>query len=194
MADEALIIEKAKKGDTEAFSGLITTYKKLIYNLCLRMLEDRAEAEDAAQETFIKIYRGLKYYNGSSKFSTWALRICSNVCIDIIRKKKARFVPIDDYEFSDGSSPEKSYIASEVRKDVKKAVMALPEKYRLIIIYYHFMNLSYQEISEILGEPMTIVKNRIYRARIMLRQNLDEKEGDLDDGLQYSIRVNNEIS
>lgn len=194
MADEALMIERAQKGDTEAFSGLITTYKKLIYNLCLRMLDDRAEAEDAAQETFIKIYRGLKYYNGGSKFSTWALKICSNVCIDMIRKKKARFVPIDDYEFSDGSTPEKSYIASETRGDIKKAVMNLPEKYRLIIIYYHFMNLSYQEISEILDKPITVVKNRIYRARLMLRQNLDEKEGDLDDGVQYSIKINNEIS
>lgn len=194
MADEALIIEEARRGDTEAFGILITNYKKLIYNLCLRMLDDRSEAEDAAQETFIKIYRGLKSYNGDSKFSTWALKICSNVCIDMIRKRKAQLVSIDDYEFSDGSSPEKSYLASEARRDIKKAVMALPEKYRIMIIYFHFMNLSYQEISEILDEPMTIVKNRIYRARLMLRQSLDEKGGDPDDGLHYSIKVNNEVS
>jgi RNA polymerase sigma factor, sigma-70 family len=194
MIDEAEIIKKAQGGDMEAFSALISMYKKLIYNLCLRMMGDRGEAEDATQESFIKVYKGLKSYNGESKFSTWAMKISSNVCIDMIRKKKAMMVPIEDYDFSDGSSPEKTYIASETRQDIKKAVMSLPEKYRIMIIYFHFMNLSYQEISQMLNEPMTIVKNRIYRARLMLRQSLTGKEGDLDDGLQCSIRVNNETS
>jgi RNA polymerase sigma-70 factor (ECF subfamily) len=193
MVDEALIIKKAQEGDTGAFGELITLYKKLIYNLCLRMLNDKDEAEDALQEAFIKIYRAIKVYNGESKFSTWAMKIASNVCIDLIRKRKAQTVPIDDYDFSDGSSPEKSYIASEASRDIKKAVMELPEKYRIMIICYHFMNLSYQEISEVLNEPMTIVKNRLYRARHMLREVLEDKEGDFS-GLQDVVRVNNEIS
>ena len=186
MAEELLIIRKAQEGDLDAFSELITIYKKLIYNLCLRMLNDRADAQDASQEAFIKIYRGLNTYNGDSKFSTWALKISSNVCIDFIRKRKAQTLPIDDYEFSDKSSPEKSYLITETKKDVEKAVQNLPEKYMIMIVYYHFMNLSYQEISNILNEPMSIVKNRLYRARLMLKQFLTEREGGYD-GLQSSI-------
>jgi RNA polymerase sigma-70 factor (ECF subfamily) len=157
------------------------------------MLNDKDEAEDALQEAFIKIYRAIKTYNGEYKFSTWAMKIASNACIDFMRKRKAEMLPLDDYDFSDGSSPEKSYIASETSRDIRKAVRELPEKYRVMIVYYHFMNLSYQEISEMLNEPMTIVKNRLYRARLMLREILTDKEGDLS-GLQDVVRVNNEVS
>jgi RNA polymerase sigma-70 factor (ECF subfamily) len=150
------------------------------------MLNDRDEAEDAAQEVFIKIYRNLRTYNGQSKFSTWALKIASNTCIDFIRKRKFQTVPIEDYDFSDEESPEKKYLSSETKEEAMKAIQSLPEKYRIMIVYYHFMNLSYQEISNMLNEPMTIVKNRLYRARIMLRQILYEREG-IPNGLQDSI-------
>lgn len=161
-------------------------YKKLVYNLCFRMLNDRNDAEDGAQEAFIKIYRGIKTYNGQSKFSTWALKITSNVCIDIIRKRKVQTVPIEDYEISDDASPEKHYMAYETRECVEKAVKSLPEKYRIMIIYYHFMNLSYQEITNILNEPMTIVKNRLYRARLMLKERLTGDVFQQDDLHQES--------
>lgn len=186
MTEEALIINKAQSGDLKAFEELMGLYKKLVYNLCLRMMNNRDDAEDAAQEAFIKIYRGLKTYNGSSKFSTWALRIASNTCIDIIRKRKVQIVPIDDYEIRDDESPEKHYMADETRKDIENAVKNLPEKYRVMIIYYHFMNLSYQEIANIINEPMTIVKNRLYRARLMLREKLYSKEREYN-GLQNSF-------
>lgn len=186
MVDETAIIKKAQDGDLNAFSELISSYKKLIYNLCLRMMNDKTEAEDATQEAFIKIYRGLKSYNGTSKFSTWAMKISSNVCIDIIRKRKVQTVPIEDYEVNDDSSPEKAFLELETRKDVERAVQSLPEKYRIMIVYYHFMNLSYQEISNILNEPMTIVKNRLYRARLMLKEYLLKEEGGYN-GLQNSI-------
>lgn len=186
MTDEAIIIEKAQKGDMEAFTELIGIYKKMMFNLCLRMLNDRSEAEDACQEAFIKIYKGLNTYNSQSKFSTWSLKIASNTCIDFIRKRKIKIVPIEDYELCSDATPEKSYTALETKKEVEKAVKALPEKYRIMVVYYHFMNLSYQEISNILNEPMTIVKNRLYRARLMLKESLFEKEGGYS-GLQNNI-------
>lgn len=184
--DEAVIIRKALEGDLDAFSELISLYKKQIYNLCLRMLNNSAEAEDAAQEAFIKIYRSLKTYNNQNKFSTWAYKIASNTCIDFMRKRKAETVSIDDYEIKDDSSPEKHYIMQETRKEAMKAIEDLPEKYRVLIVYYHFLNLSYQEIANIINEPITIVKNRIYRARIMLRENIYKEEGEYH-GLQDSI-------
>lgn len=186
MTDEALVIKRAQEGDLKAFEELMGAYKKLVYNLCFRMLGDKDEAEDGTQEVFIKIYRGLRTYDGRSKFSTWALKIASNMCIDIIRKRKVQTVPIEDYEIIDDSSPEKHYMSLETKRDIKKAVQDLPEKYRTVIIYYHFMNLSYQEISDMLGEPMTIVKNRLYRGRLMLRDRLYEREGGYY-GLQDSV-------
>lgn len=186
MEDEASVIKKAQAGDLKAFEELISMYKKLIYNLCLRMLNDRNEAEDASQDAFIKIYKGLRTYNGQSKFSNWALKIATNTCIDIIRKQKVKTVPIDDYDVSDGSSPEKHYVEYETLKSVEEAIKALPEKYRTVIVYYHFMNLSYQDIASILHVPMTIVKNRLYRARLMLKDKLYKGEVRYD-GLQNSI-------
>lgn len=177
MTDEALVIKRAQEGDLKAFEELMVKYKKLVYNMCFRMLKDRYDAEDGTQEAFIKIYRGLRAYNGRSKFSTWALKITSNMCIDLIRKRKIQTVPIEDYNIKDDSSPEKHFIDSETKKDINKAVNELPEKYRTVIIYYHFMNLSYAEISDILGEPMSIVKNRIYRARLMLKNKFSERKG-----------------
>lgn len=186
MSDEALIIEKARGGSMEAFGELMGLYKKAVYNLCFRMLGDREDADDACQEAFIKMYKGLKTYNGQHKFSTWALKVASNTCIDFIRKRKMQTVPIEDYDIGSGTTPEKSYMADETRKDIKAAINSLPEKYRIMVVYYHFMNLSYQEISTMLNEPMTIVKNRLYRARVMLKENLFEREGGYD-GLQDSI-------
>lgn len=186
MQDEASIIKAAQGGDLKAFEELIIVYKKLIYNLCYRMLLNKEEAEDAAQEAFIKIYKGLKTYNGKSKFSTWALKIASNTCIDILRKRKVQTVPIEDYDKSCIPSPEEHFTSHETRQDIKNAVNNLPEKYRIVIIYYHFMNLSYKEISYILNEPMTIVKNRIYRARLMLREKLFQREEGYNE-LQDSI-------
>lgn len=193
MEDESLIIKKAWEGDLEAFSHLVNSYKKVVFNVCLRMLFTREEAEDAAQETFIKVYKAIRTYNGQSKFSTWILKIASNTCIDIIRKKRMQTVPIEDYEIRDDRSPEESYIKLEQRKAVENAVKKLPEKYRIMIIYFHFMNLSYQEICDLTGEPMTIVKNRLYRARLMLKDKLYEKEEE-SDGLQHSFKIDDGIS
>ncbi|MDI6617961.1 MAG: sigma-70 family RNA polymerase sigma factor [Clostridiales bacterium] len=190
--DEGLIIKRAQEGDLDAFEEIIGRYKKSVYNLCLRMLYNRNEAEDVAQEAFIKIYKGLRSYNGKSKFSTWVLKITSNACIDFMRKRKMNTVPIEDYRTSYGgiedtsNSPESSYMAYELKKEVEVAVKSLPEKYRMMIIYYHFMNLSYKEISDILNEPMTIVKNRLYRARFMLRNKLMDREKGYN-GLQSNI-------
>lgn len=197
MYDEAILIKKVREGDIDAFKEIVTLYKKPIYNLCFRMLNSREEAEDATQEAFIKIYRGINTYNGKCKFSSWAFKIASNVCIDAIRKRKTYTVSIDDYEIPDEYTPEENYIDNEIKRDVNTAVESLPQMYKEVVIYYHFMNLSYKEISDILDEPMTKVKNRLYRARLMLRQKLDNtilNERDDTDGLQRDIRANDGVS
>lgn len=169
------LVNKCLSGEQEAFSEIVTRYKKLIYSVVYNMINDKQEVNDISQEVFIRIYKSLDRYNPEYKFSTWAVKIATNLCLDIFRKKKVDSVSID--EMIDVSSsvdtPETKYIKKEKSEMIKKAVADLPDKYRVPILLFHQNGLSYEEITGILNEPMTIVKNRLYRARLMLREKLE---------------------
>lgn len=174
------LIQKCLSGRQEYFEELVTRYKKLIFSVVYNMINDKEEVSDISQEVFIRIYKALDRYNPEYKFSTWAVRIATNLCLDIYRKKKLDSMPIEEIEdLSDGiDTPEASYLQKERSGRIRKAIQALPEKYRIPIILFHQNGLSYEEIMKVTGEPMTIIKNRLYRARLMLREALtpDRKE------------------
>jgi RNA polymerase sigma-70 factor (ECF subfamily) len=172
------IINRCLSGDVNAFETLIERYKKAIYNTAFRMMGNREEAEDVSQEAFIRMYNSLSRYNPEYKFITWALKITTNLCLDSLRKRKAETVPIDEgFEIKDGKdTPEEEYIRQENQKLVQDAIRSLPDKYREFLILFHNRNLSYQEIMDITGESLTIVKNRLYRARQMLKEELVSRE------------------
>ncbi|HEX3028227.1 MAG TPA: sigma-70 family RNA polymerase sigma factor [Clostridia bacterium] len=169
------IIKSCLDGNHEAFSELITRYKKLIFSVIYNMIRDKQDLNDIAQEVFIKIYKSLDKYNPEYKFSTWSVKIATNYCLDTLRKKNVDQVPIEEIsEVSSHDTPEEKYIKKERSEKIRKAIEDLPEKYRIPIILFHKNGLSYEEITEILKEPMTIIKNRLYRARLMLRDKLAE--------------------
>lgn len=173
-ASDIEIINLCIGGNVEAFEQLVERYKKLVFNTAYRMMGNREEAEDITQEAFIRIYNSLSRYNSQFKFSTWALKITSNLCLDNLRKRKGESLPIDE-QFNicdDKPTPEEQYIRKEKQRQVLEAVNKLPEKYKEFIILFHNRNLSYQEIMDITGESLTIVKNRLYRARQMLKEYL----------------------
>lgn len=169
------LVEACLNGDKESFSHLVNRYKKLIYSVVYNMIKDKQEINDIAQEVFVRIYKALDRYNPEFKFSTWSVKITTNYCLDVLRKKKADFVPIDEMPDipSNSETPESIYINSEKKRLIHKAILELPHKYRLLILLYHQNGLSYEEMSETLNEPMTIIKNRLYRARLMLREKLE---------------------
>ncbi len=138
------------------------------------MINDKEEVSDVSQEVFLRIYKALDRYDPKYKFSTWAVRIATNLCLDMHRKKKADSTPIDEVrDLSDGmDTPEESYLQKERSERIRRAIQELPEKYRTPIILFHQNGLSYDEMTKVLGQPMTIVKNRLYRARLMLREAL----------------------
>lgn len=173
-ASDLDLIDKCLKGNTEAFEPLVERYKKLVFNTAYRMMHNREEAEDITQEAFIRIYNSLARYNPEFKFSTWALKITTNLCLDNLRKRKGETLPIDEqFNLSDeGPTPEEQYLRKENQRKVLIAIDKLPEKYKEFIILFHHRNLSYQEIMDITGESLTIVKNRLYRARQMLKDYL----------------------
>ena len=168
------IIQECLKGNRNLFSELVMRYKNLVYSVILRMVNDREEANDLAQDVFIKVYKNLDKYYPDYKFSTWVIRIATNHVIDYRRKKKQETVPIEDVEFSlsTAESPESVYIRKESKKELKKIVGDLPDMYKIPIILFHEQGLSYQEISDIINEPLSKVKNRIFRGRRMLKNQI----------------------
>lgn len=173
-ASDIEIINQCIGGNVQVFEHLVNRYKKLVFNTAYRMMGNREEAEDVTQEAFIRIYNSLARYNPEFKFSTWALKITTNLCLDNLRKRKGESVPIDE-QFNlcdEGLTPEEQYLRRENQQMVLEAINKLPEKYKEFIILFHHRNLSYQEIMDITGESLTIVKNRLYRARQMLKEYL----------------------
>lgn len=189
IASDIEIVNRCLAGDVNAFEVLIERYKKAIYNTAFRMMGNREEAEDVSQEAFIRIYNSLSKYNPEYKFMTWAMKITTNLCLDSLRKRKGETVPIDEgFEIKDGKdTPEEEYIKKENQKLVQDAIMKLPEKYREFLILFHLRNLSYQEIMDVTGDSLTIVKNRLYRARQMLKEELISMEKERE---KYAMQGN----
>jgi len=177
------LINKCLSGEHDAFSELVSRYKRLIFKVVYNIINNENEVNDISQEVFLKIYKSLGSYNPEYKFSTWIVRIATNQCLDIVRKKKVDSVPIEEVTevASRGNTPEEFYIQKEKSRMVRDAVSELPEKYRIPIILFHQNGLSYEEMMKVMNEPITIIKNRLYRARLMLKGKLlsDRKEGAL---------------
>lgn len=168
--------------DNSYFAELVERYKNLVYSIVLRMQNDREEANDLAQEVFVKIYKNLGKYYPDYKFSTWIIRITTNHVIDHNRQKKQALVPLDevgmDMRTGADDQPEEIAIRKERSMQLKDAVDGLPDMYKVPLVLYHSQGMSYQEISAAICEPLSKVKNRIFRARKMLKDMLSGREGE----------------
>jgi len=180
---EKRLTERAKRGDREAFAELIEIYKDKIFQLAYRMVGNRQDAEDIAQETFLRVYANLHQYDDSYKFSTWIYRIATNLCIDRGRKKRPHFSLDEEIEPGQGldwysrlssrdNTPEEKLVTRELQERVQDALSHLAPKYRSIMILRYIEDLSLQEISEVLKLPVTTIKTRIHRGREALRSRL----------------------
>jgi RNA polymerase sigma-70 factor (ECF subfamily) len=168
--DEARIIAEILGGDREQFALLVKRYERLVLSITLRAMKDRSAAEDAAQDTFVKAYVHLDAYNPEYRFSTWISRIAQNTCTDMFRKSREYAGLEEAEEMADpGPSPEEALLEREQAKSLSAAVSSLEEMYREPLMMYHASGMQYDEIAERLGIPMSRVKNRIFRARRMLR-------------------------
>jgi len=174
------LIESCLNGHQDDFAELVNRYKNLVYSIILRQTRDNEEANDLAQDVFLKIYKNLRSYTPEFKFSTWVMRITGNYIIDQHRKKKAETVPFEPH-MAEGAnmatepSPEAEYLRREQTERINKILEDLPEMYRVPVVLYHQQDMSYQEISETIGEPLSKVKNRIFRGRKLLKEMLTSK-------------------
>lgn len=175
--EEEAIVARVLAGDTEAFSELIDRYKVAVFNLCARMLHSPEEAEDAAQEIFLRAYNQLATYQTGRRFSTWILSIASHYCIDLLRRRRPQ-VDIDSIAFwkqSDEPEPEDMALSGETRDEVRELLKTLPDKYRGVTVLRYWQDLSYEEIAEATGLSVGTVKTRLFRARELLAKELDRQ-------------------
>jgi len=173
--EDIVLIKKCLNGQKDAYEFLVTKYKNLVYSIALNTLTNKSDAADVTQEVFLKAWANLSSYNPEFTFKTWIARITVNHCINLNYKSR-RMTAWDEEEMekitTDEDDPEKAALDTERRNDIRNAIDSLPEKYRIIVQLYHQHSLSYEEICNVTGYPMSIVKNRLYRARKMLAQKL----------------------
>jgi len=166
----------AQAGDPAAFGRLVEAYQKPVYNLAYRMLGNPQEAEDAAQETFLRAYANLASYDPARKFSSWLFSIASHHCIDRLRRQRLRSVSLDGeprlYESLPDRQPqpEATALTREEEQLVQRLLAKLPESYRLVITLFYWYDLSCQEIGEVVGVSEGAVKVRLHRGRKMLSE------------------------
>ncbi|MHA0858098.1 RNA polymerase sigma factor SigW [Paenibacillus sp. CMAA1364] len=183
---ENRLTKLAIKGDQQAFAEIVELYKDKIYFLGYRMLNNRQEAEDVVQETFLRVFKSLDRYDPNQKFSTWIYRIATNLSIDRLRKRKPTYsldADMNDQEGLDGYSilpgddrtPESEVLLSETKQIVYKAIESLPVKYKSVMILRYLQEMSLQEISDVLDMPVTTIKTRVHRGREFLRKSLEHK-------------------
>ena len=174
---ERVWLEQAIDGDKAAFGKLIEAFQGPVYNLAYRMLNNSGEAEEAAQEAFVRAWTKLDMYDPKRKFSTWLLSITSNYCIDQIRKRRALLLSIDEplpphpaLTSDKAKGPEAQMANSEQQDLVQGLLQELPEEYRTAVILRYWQEMSYEEIAETTNSTVSAIKSRLFRARKQLAE------------------------
>jgi len=172
-------VQQALAGDTEAFMQLIEVYQRSVYNLCYRMLGNAEDAEDAAQETFLRAFHSLRKFDQQRSFVTWLLSIAAHHCIDQIRKRKMTVFSLEDnpdLEFAGYDPlPEATISLREDQQRLQQLLKRLSETDRAAIVLYYWYDFSYEEIAQSLSLTVSAVKSRLHRARRALAESWLEK-------------------
>ncbi len=182
MTDQEQVwVAQAGRGDKAAFGRLVQAYQRPVFNLTYRMLGNHQEAEDAAQETFLRAYASLRQYDAGHKFSTWLFSIANHHCIDRLRRRRATYVSIDDNPVLEnmhgpGEQPEESALAQEHRGEVQHLLNQLEADYRTPLILRYWEDYSYEEIAATLDLTVAAVKSRLFRGRQQIAKLYAERQ------------------
>ena len=173
---ERELVERCRSGDEGAFQELVDRYKDLVFALIARTVQDRARAEDLAQDVFLRVHRGLPYFRGEARLSTWIYRIVFNVCA----QDQGRAVPlsIDDERVraqvtTSTASRDRQFGDLELRDQLEKAIARLPPNYRLLIAAHYLEGVQYEQLAEAMQVPLGTIKTQLHRAKQQLRRLLE---------------------
>ncbi len=177
LADDAALLAQLRAGDGPAFETLVTTYQHRVFGVALRMLGSRAEAEDIAQETFLRAHRALGEFRGEARLGTWLYAIASRLCLNRLASAPRRHEQSDEAavlrhaaESADaGAVLEQRELAAALHD----AIAALPEERRIVVVLRDLEGLDYEEVAEVLGLPLNTVRTRLHRARLDLKAKLE---------------------
>lgn len=166
------LIQRARRGDAEAFGGLVTRYQTSVFNVCYRMTNERREAEDLAQETFIRIYSRLDKFDIQREFGPWVRRAAANLCLNHLEAQRSTNVLDDERDADEIQRPETIYEVRERSEQIRDALASLPPHYRAVVELRHYQEMSYDEIATQLCIPLSDVKSHLFRARKLLAEKL----------------------
>jgi RNA polymerase sigma-70 factor (ECF subfamily) len=168
----------AARGDADAFGELVRRYQTPVFNVCYRLMGERAEAEDMAQEAFLRAYERLGSYDAGRPFGPWVRRVAANVCLNRLARARPALVAFED-EWDEPPAPprhnpEAARQEAEAGEALRAAIQSLPPQYRAVIELRHFQELSYEEIAAALDVPLNTAKSYLFRARKLLAQRLGQ--------------------
>jgi len=169
--DEVVLVAAARDGDDDAFALLVRRHQGAVYGLALRMLGSEADAQDAAQDSFVQAWKALARFRSDSAFATWLYRIVTNRCLNILAKRRPTDALTDDHA-DDRDDPVEVAAGRERMHAVAAAVLRLGPEQRAALVLREFQGLPYDEIAEVLGVSVAAVKGRIHRARLLLIEEL----------------------
>ncbi len=173
--NERELVERCRSGDERAFQDLVDRYKDLVYALIARTVQDRSRADDLAQDVFLRIHRGLPYFRGEARLSTWIYRIVANVCV----QEAGRPTPVSlDAHPSAGraegaAATDRQFRDLELKDRLEKAIARLPPNYRLLVAAHYLDGVRYEDLAEALQIPLGTIKTQLYRAKQQLRRMLE---------------------
>ncbi|HEX6121707.1 MAG TPA: sigma-70 family RNA polymerase sigma factor [Ktedonobacterales bacterium] len=184
MQEDATLVRRTLAGDQEAFAALVEKYKDPVFNVAYRMLGNATEAEDVAQEAFVRAYTQLRTYKDTHRFSTWLLSITSHLAIDQLRRRRFLALPLENVPFLEwiadaGISPEQAALAGEMADEMQQILQALPPKYRAVLVLRYWNDLSYEEIATMLNLTPALVKARLHRARELVARTMRSQGSEL---------------
>jgi RNA polymerase sigma-70 factor, ECF subfamily len=166
------LIQRARRGEAEAFGELVTRYQTQVFNVCYRLLHERGEAEDLAQEAFMRAFGRLESFDIERPFGPWVRRVAANLCLNHLSARSVATDLDEEREAANDSSPESAYEESERSTQIRRALASLPPQYRMAIELRHYQDMSYDQIAETMGIPLSDVKSHLFRARKLLAEKL----------------------
>jgi RNA polymerase sigma-70 factor (ECF subfamily) len=174
--DDSHLVDRVRRGDPRAFEELVITYQHRVFGVALRMLRNRAEAEDIAQEVFLRVHHALDDFRGEAKLSTWLYAIASRLCLNRLASGERRMAREDEEALDRAPERRLELAPLDVRRRVgvcREALDELPEERRIVVVLRDLEGLAYEEIAAALDLPLNTVRSRLHRARMDLRDKLE---------------------
>jgi RNA polymerase sigma-70 factor (ECF subfamily) len=181
-AKERKLIEQVQRGDLDAYGEIIRAYQTSVFNVCIRILGNVQEAEDLAQEVFLRAYRNISQYDPSRPFGPWVRVLAANLCYNHLKKARLNWVELEDErghpDHGSRRGPEEWLEISQANQDLYQQIWQLPENQRVALELRHFQGLSYKEMATAMNLPLNTVRSHLYRARRTLAERMAAEEQD----------------